>query len=54
MAEGRCVLCTEPLADLVVTGAEDADLCGACGSLPPDERKVLRDQATARIRREEA
>jgi hypothetical protein len=51
--EGRCILCTEPLADLVVTGSEDADICGACQSLPPDERKVLRDQATARVRREE-
>jgi hypothetical protein len=51
--EKRCLLCTEPLADLVVTGAEDPELCGTCESLPPDERKVLRDQATARIRREE-
>lgn len=51
--EPRCVLCTEPLADLVVTGADDADVCGSCQSLPPDERKVLRDQATARVRREE-
>jgi hypothetical protein len=52
--EALCPLCTEPLADLVITGIEDADLCGACQQLPPDERKVLRDQATARIRREEA
>jgi hypothetical protein len=51
--ERRCVLCTEPLADLVVTGTADADVCGVCQELPPDERKVLRDQATARVRREE-
>jgi len=52
--ERRCVLCTEPLADLVISGAEDPDLCGECQSLPPDERKVLRDQATARVRRDES
>ena len=52
--ESHCPLCTEPLADLVITNVDDADLCGTCQSLPPDERKVLRDQATARIRREES
>lgn len=51
--QSRCVLCTEPLAELVVTGSEDHELCDACRALPPDERKVLREQSMLRVRREE-
>ena len=38
------------LADL----SDDPDLCATIETMPPDERKVLREQANPRIRRVEA
>ena len=50
----RCTLCDEPMTEPAVTSAAhwQERLCTVCRSLPPDERKALRDRAMIRMIRD--
>ncbi len=49
----RCILCESLLPDQTAGGTEQEPqaICVRCWSLSPDERRLLRDRAMARVLR---